>query len=45
MAVEVACTVKVNMYSVLVGEAKGERRFRKHRFEGEDNIGMDLKEI
>jgi hypothetical protein len=45
MAVQVASTMKVNVSSVLVGKAKGKRRFWNRGYEWEDNIEMDLIEI
>jgi hypothetical protein len=42
---QVALTLAINVCRILVGNAKGERLFGKHRYEGEDNIEIDLKEI
>ena len=36
MAVQVASTLKINVCSILVGEAKGKRMFGKHKYEVED---------
>ena len=38
-------TVGINVCIILVGKAKGKRLSGKHRYEGEDNIQIDLKEI
>jgi hypothetical protein len=40
-----ACVVKINVLRILVGKAKIKRPFGKHRYEGEDNIPIDLKGI
>jgi len=45
MAEHVSRRVKINVYRILVGKAKGKRLFGRHRYEGQKNIQMDLKEV
>ena len=41
----VARTVNMNVFSILVGKAKGKRQFGKHGYEWEYNIEVVLKEM
>jgi hypothetical protein len=41
----VAHTVKINVFSFLVGNATGKRLFGKRGYEREDNIEVVLKKI
>ena len=45
MAEHVARRVKLNVYRIMVGKVKGKKLFGTHRYEGEENIEMDLNEI
>ena len=45
MAEHVTRRVKLNVYRIMVGKVKGKRLFGIHRYEGVENIEMDLKEI
>ena len=45
MAKHVARRVKLNVYRIMVGKDKGKRLFGTRRYEGVENIEMDLNEI